>query len=628
MSDLTATNTDTADPAKQTWPRWVGDIERLLPIRSQFILTGNVRDVFLTPSGAESYLAPLLSCLWASLEREGYQFLLVYDRIDGIRVLPQAAAAQDKAAQLLGVKLHDGVMPANLETLEGIARRAATLRDARVGVAIDYASRLTTTPQTPEAAEYKFFVAMEKLSLVANPIIQKGEQPEAARPLFNPVFWLLNRGQDIPSWFSLDCERIASITVVRPEYETRLSAAAVLAPQFQGADGASAEARSAFGTSFAGGTDGMSLQAMVDIAQLARTQGMALREVDDAVRCFKVGATENPWRKDYLKEKIRTARDQIQARVKGQHQASVKAIDILMRSAMGLTGAHAKSGGNRPRGVLFFAGPTGVGKTELAKTLTEILFGDEKAYIRFDMSEFSEEHSGARLLGAPPGYVGYEAGGELTNAVKQRPFSVILFDEIEKAHPRLLDKFLQILEDGRLTDGRGDTVYFSESVIVFTSNLGIFVEDENGERIQNVRPEDPYEEVERKIRTAIEDHFKFRLSRPEILNRIGDNIVVFNFIGADSAKQILDGMIANVVSRVKTEHKLDLGISPVALEKITSWCLKDLANGGRGIGNRLESILVNPLSRALFEGESREAGSKAVVEEVTETNRVFSVRLS
>ena len=175
--------------------------------------------------------------------------------------------------------------------------------------------------------------------------------------------------------------------------------------------------------------------------------------------------------------------------------------------------------------------------------------------------------------------------------MKQRPFSVILFDEIEKAHPRLLDKFLQILEDGRLTDGRGDTVYFSESVIVFTSNLGIFVEDENGERIQNVRPEDPYDEVEAKVRSAIEDHFKFRLSRPEILNRIGDNIVVFNFIGRDSARQILGGMLSNVVARVKAEHKLDLSISPSAMERIESWCLKDLSNGGRGVGNRLESTL-------------------------------------
>jgi energy-coupling factor transporter ATP-binding protein EcfA2 len=615
----------------QDWPRWINDIERLLSIRSQFILTGSVRDVFLTPSQGGSYLAPLLSCLWTWLERNGFQFILVYDRMDGIRVMPQTAAAQEKASQLLGIKLHDGVMPSNLDTLETIVRKAAILRDVRVATVIDYASRLTTTPQTPEANEYKFFAAMEKLSHVANPIIPKSDQTAAAvqaKPLFNPVFWLLNRGQDIPSWFSLDSERIASISVVRPEYETRLSAAAVLAPQFRGGEGASAEVLSAFSSGFAGGTDGMSLQAMVDISQLARTQGMGIHEVDDAVRCFKVGATENPWRKEYLKEKIRKARDQMDARVKGQHQASVKTIDILMRSVMGLTGAHAKSGGSRPRGVLFFAGPTGVGKTELAKTLTEILFGDERAYIRFDMSEFAEEHASARLLGAPPGYVGYEAGGELTNSVKQRPFSVILFDEIEKAHPRLLDKFLQILEDGRLTDGRGDTVYFSESVIVFTSNLGIFVEDENGERIQNVGPEDPYDVVEAKVRSAIEDHFKFRLSRPEILNRIGDNIVVFNFIGQDSARQILGSMLSNVIARVKAEHKLDLSISPSAMERIESWCLKDLSNGGRGVGNRLESILVNPLSRALFQGESRAEGSKVSIEEIAEADRIFSVRLA
>ena len=623
IKEKTATN--------QTWPRWISDIDRLLPIRSQFILTGNVRDVFLTPSQTGAYLSPLLSCLWAWLEPIGFQFILVYDRIDGIRVMPQTAAVQEKATQLLGLKLHDGVMPSNLDTLETIVRKAVLLRDVRIATVIDYASRLTTTPQTPEANEYKFFVAMEKLSQVANPIIPKPDQSTIvvqAKPLFNPCFWLLNRGQDIPSWFSLDSERIASISVVRPEYEIRLSAAAVLASQFRDEDGASAETLASFSSGFAEGTDGMSLQAMVDISQLAKTQGMGIHEVDDAVRCFKVGATENPWRKEYLKEKIRKAREQMDARVKGQHQASMKTIDILMRSVMGLTGAHTKSGSSRPRGVLFFAGPTGVGKTEMAKTLTEILFGDERAYIRFDMSEFAEEHASARLLGAPPGYVGYEAGGELTNSVKQRPFSVILFDEIEKAHPRLLDKFLQILEDGRLTDGRGDTVYFSESVIVFTSNLGIFVEDESGDRIQNVGPDDPYEEVETKVRTAIEDHFKFRLSRPEILNRIGDNIVVFNFIRPESAKQILSGMIANVVARVKTEHKLDLNISIEAMGQIDSWCLKDLSNGGRGIGNRLESILVNPLSRALFEGQSRVENSKVTIDKITETDRVFSVQLA
>ena len=135
-------------------------------------------------------------------------------------------------------------------------------------------------------------------------------------------------------------------------------------------------------------------------------------DIEDAVRCYKVGALDNPWKKDYLRDKVRGAQAAIEQRVKGQHAAVVKTLDILKRSIVGLTGAQAREGGNRPRGVLFFAGPTGVGKTELAKTLTQILFGNERAYIRFDMSEFAEEHNSARLLGAPPGYVGFDAGGE------------------------------------------------------------------------------------------------------------------------------------------------------------------------------------------------------------------------
>jgi ATP-dependent Clp protease ATP-binding subunit ClpA len=243
------------------------------------------------------------------------------------------------------------------------------------------------------------------------------------------------------------------------------------------------------------------------------------------------------------------------------------------------------------------------------------------------MSEFSEEHTGARLLGAPPGYVGYDAGGELTNAVREKPFSVVLFDEIEKGHARILDKFLQILEDGRLTDGRGETTYFSETIIIFTSNLGIYVEDETGHRVQNVKPDDPYETVEARIREAIGNYFKYRLSRPELLNRIGDNIVVFNFIRPDIGAAIFKGMLKNVAARMMEEHKLVLELPDAVHDKLLKLCTADLSNGGRGIGNQLESAFINPLARALF-GMPLQGRKSVTVTDVVEEDKVFTVKLA
>jgi ATP-dependent Clp protease ATP-binding subunit ClpA len=200
----------------------------------------------------------------------------------------------------------------------------------------------------------------------------------------------------------------------------------------------------------------------------------------------------------------------------------------------------------------------------------------------------------------PPGYVGYDVGGELTNAIREKPFSVVLFDEIEKAHPRILDKFLQVLDDGVLTSGRGDRVYFSEAFIIFTSNLGIYSISPSDERVLNVLPTEPFETVKRKVRAEIEDHFKRVLNRPEILNRIGENIIVFDFIREDVAEQIFDQMLATVLADVK-EIGFDVSISPAARGALRALCLADLSNGGRGIRNQVEAHLINPLSRALFD---------------------------
>ena len=210
--------------------------------------------------------------------------------------------------------------------------------------------------------------------------------------------------------------------------------------------------------------------------------------------------------------------------------------------------------------------------------------------------------------------------------MRQQPFSVVLFDEVEKAHPRILDKFLQILDDGRLTDGRGDTVYFSEAVIVFTSNLGMYVRDEHGRRVQNVTADDNYEEASKRIHKAIEDHFRFELQRPELLNRIGDNVVVFDFIRPELADLIMDKMLGNVVQRVQDEHDMTLVVSEQAHETLVAECLGDLSNGGRGIGNRLEAVLINPLARALFD-HGTTPGTSLTVEWIKAQNGTYEVVL-
>src|SRR5262249_5810433 len=189
------------------------------------------------------------------------------------------------------------------------------------------------------------------------------------------------------------------------------------------------------------------------------------------------------------------------------------------------------------------------------------------------MSEFSAEHADQRLIGAPPGYIGYDTGGELTNAVRQKPFGVVLFDEIEKAHPRILDKFLQVLDDGVLTSGRGERVYFSESFIIFTSNLGIYRVTPDGERTLNVSSDEPFETVRTKVRSEIDRHFKLELGRPEILNRIGENIIVFDFIRRDVAHEIFEAMLEVILARVSGAQQVTVELSVVARAELERLCL-------------------------------------------------------
>ena len=211
--------------------------------------------------------------------------------------------------------------------------------------------------------------------------------------------------------------------------------------------------------------------------------------------------------------------EELQRRVVGQAEAVSAVASAIRRSRAGLQDP------DRPIGSFIFLGPTGVGKTELARTLAQFLFDDEQNLVRIDMSEYQERHTVARLIGAPPGYVGYDEGGQLTEAVRRRPYSVVLFDEIEKAHPEIFNVLLQVLDDGRLTDAQGRTVDFRNTVIIMTSNLG-------SQYILDVSGDD--EEMERRVQLALRDHF-----RPEFLNRV-DDIVIFRALQMEQLKSIIE----------------------------------------------------------------------------------------
>ncbi|WP_406114966.1 AAA family ATPase [Kitasatospora purpeofusca] len=648
-----------ADPRPAT-PSWIRELDMALTVHPQVLLTGNVRDQYLLPddhaAGSSATLAPysLGGVIESLCAARGYGALAFLDQVHERVTLLRLSATVDQVPAVLREfaerdekwrRGRDG-QGADGTDDEDEPEMLDRLRDAMVGVVhhpgppiglvVPYSGRLGS-PQAPVAGEAaRLFAAAEELGHTARPV-----QGASAVTPYNTVFWVVERQEELPREFAVGSRAVRVISVPQPPHDQRLAAARHVVgglARYQAATGGPAltEAETATAAkALADSSHGMGSSEVMAIGRMALDRNLPVQRLDEAARLYRIGVLDNPWATVELRERIAAGEEFLNGKVIGQPYAVRRTLEIFMRSAAGLNGAQASSSPSRPRGTLFLSGPTGVGKTELAKGVAEMILGKDARPIRFDMSEFAEEHARDRLIGAPPGFVGHDAGGELTNAVRANPMSVLLFDEIDKANPRLFDLFLQILEDGRLTDGRGATVYFTECVLIFTSNLGITAAvmgeppkdgagagDAGGTagaggatgeagstgatevaprtvRRQLSRHDDPTR-VRQSLREAFDAFFNDTIKRPELRNRFGDNFIPMDFMQEKWVPRILDKAIASVAGRVLETHGAELLLADDAWEVLRVEATRRLDHGGRGVLTAVESALVNPLAKEVF----------------------------
>lgn len=401
-------------------------------------------------------------------ERVGAQATWVYDPARG-QVSLHRANEELNLQTALPMQTGTGKALKLSEVIEDFSSLKATDATARFVLLID-AGLLLEDAATPHADDFRLLQVIERFA----------RSPDRSRVLFLRC----SQTTALPGAI-LSSPQVRTVHIPAASRDVRHAYART---RSQALAGHCAVVTDAVAQTLSNATDDWTLEQLDALVQTAERQDLAgLIDLEELARAVRIGTTHSPWAGERIRNAVGQAKETLTKRVLGQPKAVDAVISALRKAVVGLSSAHQSQGSQAPRAVFFFAGPTGTGKTELAKAVSQLVFGQEQL-LRFDCGELRQEHAVARLIGAPPGYVGYDRGGELTEGIRAKPNSVVLFDEIEKAHPRLLDTLLGVLDDGRLTSGQGETSYFGQAVLIFTSNLGMYEEISDGDHGMTRRP--------------------------------------------------------------------------------------------------------------------------------------------
>lgn len=568
-------------------------IRRNAGIKKCVIIDGNVGDVYLDERNKLVTLREYLESMFKEMD---YQDIVYWDRVEG------ATGAIDKITLTDEVEVEGDTYDLGDDEEETPKAQQGLFKSPAEILNIVYKNLIDKKKKVAfiiNWSEYLFSVnglsddERQNITLLGKALKDRKVEYLNTDCNESAIIMILNKASGLPLSFYQGNPEVEIVTLQKPDREERKQMIEKIEESFA--------VRLKPGTSSLLDTENIDCIDMLEdftnreIIQLSKLSRKEKKMTFDKLfYLFKYGEKENPWEK-LEQSRVKNIKKELSDRVIGQEEAIEKIEKTVVKAYMGLTGLHKTSSRSMPKGVFFFVGPTGVGKTELSKALAKFLFGDEQACIRFDMSEYAQENSDQKLIGAAPGYVGYEEGGQLTNAIKEHPFSVVLFDEIEKAakpNPRILDIFLQILEDGRLTDSKGETVYFSDTIIVFTSNLGA----------NQVQASSDKEGVAKEFIEIVKDYFDNELKRPELLGRIGyNNIVPFNFIqDREFQYKICKNKLRPVIKGIDEKYKLELEFEK-EMDSI-EYILKavDSSKGGRDILNAINDRLLDPLAMFLF----------------------------